>query len=202
MSTGALEPVAEPEKLGKSFRRIGWIGFWLQLILGAVPLIGGGVLLLLNQTAIMPGGRFDVIGYLALASLVILFLTTLWFFRYTRLGRRLEAQEATPPTGRRLGRIVWTGLVASSVGILFSTVVMVVEVAYLLVNFLEAPQAGLPVIQTTNGENGGATWISAIDMMSLMTLILMVAAEIIVLVLGLWLLYRVTQSSRSPAKAA
>ena len=92
-------------------------------------------------------------------------------------------------------------MAASSVGILFSTIAMVVEVACLLINFLEAPQAGLPVVQTNLGE-GAAFWISAIDMVSLMALILAVAGEIVVLMLGLWLLYRAARTRPSPRRSA
>jgi hypothetical protein len=62
---------------------------------------------------------------------------------------------------------------------------------------LEAPQAGLPVIQTNLGE-GAAFWISTIDMVSLMALSLAVAGEIVVLVLGLWLLYRASLRAAEP----
>jgi hypothetical protein len=116
--------------------------------------------------------------------------------RHAKLGERLE-QGDQGWTRARLTRIVWIGLAASSVGILFSTVAMVVEVACLLINFLEAPQAGLPVIQTNLGE-GAAFWISTIDMVSLMALSLAVAGEIVVLVLGLWLLYRASLRAAEP----
>jgi len=188
-------------RLGRTFRRIGWLGFWVQLVIGSIPLIIGATLFLFNRSALIPGGSLNLIGLLALASMLILAFTTLWFWRYVRVGRSIE-QGDSKWTPSKLSRIVWTGLTASCIGILFSTVVMVAEVAYLLVNFLEAPQAGLPVIQTTSGE-AGATWISAIDMMSLMALILTVAAEIIVLVLGLWLLSRVMAGgTKAAAKAA
>jgi len=202
MSQVASSASGDPadQSLGRSFRRLGWAGFWIQLVIGAVPLVIAGTLLLFDQSAILPGGRFTLISYLAIASLVILLVTVLWFFRYARLGRRIE-QGAVQRSPRRLKGIVWTGLTLSSIGILFSTVVIVVEVAYLLFRFLEAPQAGLPVIQTTAGD-GGATWISAIDMMSLMTLILAVAAEIVALVLGLWLLHRVSLRAAVPGGAA
>lgn len=197
----ATRPPGDPAdlSLAKSFRRVGWVGFWVQIVIGAVPLTVGAGLFLFNRNVVLPGGRFDLVGYLAIAGLLILVFTTLWFLRYARLGKRLE-QGAEAPSQRRLSRIVWTGLTASSIGILFSTIVMVVEVTYLLINFLEAPQAGLPVIQTTTGD-GGASWISALDMVSLMALILTVAAEIIVLVLGLWLLHRVLLRAHRAAGA-
>lgn len=184
--------------LGTTFRRVGWSGFWVQVVIGAVPLLVGAALFFANRGVVVPGGRFGLVEYLALASLLILVFTTFWFFRYARIGKRLQQGGGTL-TSRRLSRIVWTGLAASSIGILFSTVVMLAEVAYIMIYFLEAPQAGMPVIQTT--ADGGADWISAIDMMSPMTLILTVTAEIVVLVMGLWLLYRVTLRGPDPVVA-
>ena len=65
--------------------------------------------------------------------------------------------------------------------------IMLFEVAQLLIHFLRAPQAGVPVIQTTAA--GTATWVSAADMMSLMALILGLFGELTFLILSLWLLF-------------
>lgn len=180
--------------IGRTFRRVGMIGFWIQLVIAAFPVLVGLLLFFTNRAQLLPGGRFDFIGYLAIASLLILAFTTVWFLLYARTGSRIEKGEDIPAS--RLQRAVWIGLAASSLGIMFSTVVMIYEVAYLLVSFLEAPQAGVPVIQT----NTDAAWISAVDILSLKTLIMTVAAEVVVLVLGLWLLYRVTLSAPSGPK--
>ena len=70
--------------------------------------------------------------------------------------------------------------------------IMLFEVARLLIHFLRAPQAGVPVIQTTGA--GTATWVSAADMMSLMALILGMFGELTFLILSLWLLFRTAMS--------
>jgi hypothetical protein len=54
-----------------------------------------------------------------------------------------------------------------------------------LIHFLRAPQAGVPVIQTTGGIT--ASWVSAADMMSLVALIFGMFGEISVLTFSLWL---------------
>jgi hypothetical protein len=92
-----------------------------------------------------------------------------------------------------LNRAAWTGVVASTLGIVFSMLVMLVEVTQLLFYFLRAPQAGVPVIQTTGG--GPASWVSAADIMSLMALILSLWAELVVLLFSLWLLFRTRVAS-------
>lgn len=67
---------------------------------------------------------------------------------------------------------------------------MLFEVGQLLIHFLRAPQAGVPVIQTTGG--GVASWVSAADMMSLMALIVTMFGEFAVLAFSLRLLFRTT----------
>ena len=74
----------------------------------------------------------------------------------------------------------------------FTMLVMFFEVAQLLVYFLRAPQAGIPVVQTTAG---AASWVSAADIMSLMALLLTMFVEVIVLAFSLWLLFRATIAS-------
>jgi hypothetical protein len=67
---------------------------------------------------------------------------------------------------------------------------MMFEVVQLLLYFLRAPQAGVPVIQTTS--SGSASWVSAGDMVGLLGLIFTMVVEIAVLALSLWLLFRTT----------
>ena len=74
--------------------------------------------------------------------------------------------------------------------------VMLAETALLLLYFLRAPQAGVPVIQTSGPEQ--ATWISALDVMSLLALILIAFGEFVVLTFSLWLLFRTTLAYEQP----
>ena len=68
-----------------------------------------------------------------------------------------------------------------------------IETGHLLFYFLAAPQGGVPVFQTS--DSGPTGWVSAVDMMSLMALSLFVFAELVVLILSLWLLFRTMQVS-------
>jgi len=65
---------------------------------------------------------------------------------------------------------------------------MMFEVIQLLLYFLRAPQAGVPVIQTAGA--APASWASAADVLSLLGLIFTMLVEIAVLTLSLWLLFR------------
>ena len=158
----ALRPSAS-DSLARAFSRLGWLGFWMQIAIGAIPVVL--ILYAFVFGSARPAGTrsgFPLIQYLTIASLLVLAFTTVWFYRYTRLAARL-ADPARRPTEFSVQRTVWTGVMASTIGIIFSMLVMFFEVAQLLIYFLRAPQAGIPVVQTTSG---AASWVSAADIVS------------------------------------
>lgn len=169
--------------LAKTFWRLGWIGFWSQIGFGSIPVITIIYALILGR------GGISLIEYLTFADLLVLGFTTIWSYRYTRLGRQL-ANSGPRPSLLVLRRAAWIGVAVSALGIIFSMMVMLFEVARVLIHFLRAPQAGVPAIQTTG--SGIASWVSAADMMSLMALILGMFGELAVLIFSLWLLFRAT----------
>jgi hypothetical protein len=87
---------------------------------------------------------------------------------------------------------VWTGVVASTVGMFVSMLVIIIEAGNLLFFFLRAPQGGIPVVQTSGNT---PYWVSTMDMVSLMAAILTLFAELLVLVFSLWLLFQTTLGS-------
>ena len=190
MNTSPVTGPSINEGLSRAFSRLGWIGFWLQIAIGSIPiallvyavLFGGG-------DRVGTRGGFALIGYLTIGSLLVLAFTTICFYRYTRLANRIADPDRRPPI-QSLQRAAWIGAAASTLGIVFSALVMMFEVVQLLPYFLRAPQAGIPVIQTTS--SGSASWVSAGDMVSLMGLIFTMLVEIAVLTLSLWLLFRTT----------
>jgi hypothetical protein len=176
--------LSSAEGPAKAFWRLGWIGFWTQIGFGSLPVV-------LIVYALIFGTRAgnSLIGLLTLASLLLLAFTTVWSYRYTRLAQQLADPERRP-SHFVVQRAAWIGVAGGAAGIVFSMLVMLFEVAQLLIHFLRAPQAGVPVIQTTGA--GTATWVSAGDMMSLMALILGMFGELVFLTLSLWLLFRTT----------
>jgi Protein of unknown function (DUF3611) len=189
--------LSKGESLARTFRRLGWIGFWVQIGFGLIPVILGvyGLMFGRNPGAGTRGG-IPLIEYLTFAGLLVLAFTTVWSYRYTRLGQQLADPERRPSQSV-LRRAAWIGVSASALGIVFSMLVMLFEVTQLLIHFLRAPQAGIPVIQTTGA--GTASWVSAADMMSLVALIFGVFGEIVVLTFSLWLLFRMTIASQDLA---
>src|SRR6478752_4759142 len=178
----AFRPSAN-DSLARAFTRRGWLGFWMQIAIGAIPV--ALIFYAFVFGSARPAGTrsgFPLIQYLIIASLLVLAFTTICFYRYTRLAARL-ADPARRPTELSVQRTVWTGVMASTIGIVFSMLVMF---------FLRAPQAGIPVVQTTSGP---ASWVSAADILSLMALLLTMFVEVSVLIIGLCLLLRAATAS-------
>jgi hypothetical protein len=188
------------ESLSASFSRLGWIGFWLQVAIGSLPvaLLVYSLLFGAND-GIGTRGGFAPIWYLTIGSLLVLAFNTIWFWRYTRLAHRIVEPDLCPPM-RSLQRAAWIGVAASTIGIVFSALVIMFEAVQLMLYFLRAPQAGVPVIQTTGG--GAASWVSASDMLGLMGLIFTMVVEVAVLTLSLWLLFRATAAAAEVGHAA
>ncbi len=180
-------------ELARSFSRLGWIGFWTQIVVGMIPILLMAYSFIFAQSVSGPRAGLPIVEYLTLAGLTILVFTTVWFYRYTRLAQLIR-DPARRPTETELARTVWIGLLASSIAILFTILVMFIEVAHLLFYFLSAPQGGVPVIQTAGPT--AASWVSAVDMLSLMSMVMTLMAELVVLIFSLWLLFRVTEGSQ------
>lgn len=180
------------QNLAKTFSRLGWIGFWVQIVVGSIPLLLMAYAFVFTRSPSGPRAGLAIVEYLTVASLLILIFTIVWFHRHTRLAKRIADPQTCPPVSSVI-RSVWTGLMASSIGLLFSMIVMMIETGHMLFYFLAAPQGGVPVIQTTGADP--VSWVSAVDMMSLTALSLSVFTELVVLILSLWLLFRTMQVS-------
>jgi len=189
----AIRP-SKGSNLGKAFSRLGWIGFWLQVVFGSLPIVLLIYFLAFSTSGSVSRSGIPFIEYLVFANLLLLFFTAFWSYRYTRLGRRLlDPNPERRPSETYVMGVAWTGVVASTVGMLFSMIVIVVEAANMMFFFLRAPQGGIPVVQTSGA--GALYWVSSVDMVSLTALILALFGELIVLVISLWLLFRATLGS-------
>ena len=178
--------------LAKTFQRSGRVGFWLLIVLGAFPVLLMLYVFSFSGSISGPRAGLPIVGYLTAVNLVLLVFVAFWFYRYQELGRRIGSAESRPSETTVVRRI-WVGVVASGLGIVFSLMVMLIEVGHLLFYFLAAPQGGLPTIQTTPGSLDGS-WVSAVDLASLFSLVLVLAAEVLATIFGLWLLFRSTHT--------
>jgi hypothetical protein len=180
-------PPAKARSLAGTFFRLGWAGFWLQVVFGSLPILGLAYYLTFSIRNPDVEGGFGFMEVLAILNLLLLLFTTWWSFGYTRIARELRDPEKSVSQPYVI-RTVWTGVVATTTGMLLSMVAILIETARVLAYFMKAPQGGVPVIQT-----GGAAsphFVTTFDLMCLMALVLFLCAEMIVLVFGLWLLFR------------
>ena len=188
----ALRRILNPsvsDSLANGFSRLGWTGFWIQIVIGIVPLT---LIIYAQSTGGTTRRGLLLVGYLTIAGFLVLIFTTVWFYRYTRLAERIS-NPTLRPSLFLVQKAAWIGVASSALGIVFSMLVVLFEVAQLLIYFLRAPQAGVPVIQTTGA--GQASWVSAADIMHLMALVVTTFGEFTVLVFSLWLLFRTTLPS-------
>ena len=184
---------AKPEKLSRQFSRLGWLGFWIQVTMLAIPLVLLVYVLFLRGPDTPHRLGIDLSNYLSYGSLVIMAFTTFWFWRYTRIGKRI-ADPALRPPRTSVERTLWTGLWASGLGIAFSMDMLFGAVGRMLFILLANPQTGIMIAPGPGGNPVQS--ISAIDAISLTTLLLILAAELIVLGFSAFLLFRTT---RAPA---
>ena len=176
---------AERGGLARHFVRVGRIGFWLQLIL----LI---VVLFLAVSVVRFGGSGQAARYLSLGN-VVSFLalalpvfTTVWFRHYVGLGRQMEV-SATPPSLRKLERRAWIGVSAGAIGAVLSLLMLFGAISNLLYVLITAPQVGLMISPATSGDGGLS--VSAIDAVSLLSLLITLTTELVVIALSLWLVF-------------
>lgn len=190
---GQMVGFSPRNSLAGSFRRVGKIGFWAQVVIGVISIS----LAIYAFTLGRQGGGLGTRGglalteYLTILSLLILAFTTAWSYRYVGLAERIEVPSRRPQISA-VKRVVWIGVVCTIIGLILSMLIMLFETAQLFLYFLRAPQAGIPVVQVT-GER--ASWVSAGDILGLAVVILTTFVEVLVLSLGLWLLFRTLMPS-------
>lgn len=105
------------QKIGEAFRKVGWISFWVQIVLGVISSI---ILLFASATFSQagtqnPGSNLGF--FFAIASLFALYISTFWAFRYTRFGRNLKAaDDAARPSRAEAMQLVRQGLWGNLIG--------------------------------------------------------------------------------------
>jgi hypothetical protein len=138
----------------------------------------------------------DLSNDLSYGSLAVMVFTTIWFLRYTRIGRRIADPALRPPQSSVI-KTAWIGLWASCVGIVFSVLLMFSAVGRLLFVLLTNPQTGLQVAPGPGGDPSLS--LSAVDAVSLTSLLIILTAESIVLGFSIWLLFQASSPASHKA---
>lgn len=131
-------------RIASSFRLVGWISFWIQVVLGV---IAGGILLFASATfgARSSGGNPGTGTGLILASLGLLavFVSAYWAFRYAQLGRRLRSGDPNKrPSPQSAIQALRIGLILSMAGMLITLMGGQALIGSLLGKALTQPQGG------------------------------------------------------------
>ncbi len=192
------QPIAYPEQLSRDFLRLGRLGFWMQVILLIVPLTLLLYVLVLRTPDPARTSSIDLANYLSIGSLVLLAFTTFWFYRYIGLANKI-ADPAQRPSRDDVTNKIWIGISAGCIGIVFSMILLFSAVGSMLFTLLTLPP-GVVIAPASTGSS--AEFVTAADAVTLLSVIIVLAAELIVLGLSIWLLFQATRNSKGVANPA
>jgi len=190
-------PIEKRQRIGDQFVSLGRVGFYLQLALLVVPLLLAVYIFLLRRAGPADAGPVSLGNYISFLSTLVMMFTTYWFYRYIRLGERIRDPARTPPRSVAVSTL-WVGFWAGWLGIVLSMLLLFAAAWRMMFVLLSNPQSGM-ILAPTLGTNPTYS-ISAIDAVTLSSLVVSLGAELLVLGLTLWLLFRVTWPSKAEAK--
>lgn len=140
------------------------------------------------------GGRAGAGNLLAFLGLALPLFTTWWCWRYRQFGRRLAAD---PAAGGGAARMAWIGVWAGTAGVVVSLLSLFGAASALLFVMLANPQVGIQVSPANAGVS--AYTVSAVDAVSIMSLLLTLAAELLVVAISLRLVFLATRGTAADA---
>ena len=181
-----------PRRIALAFRRLGWIGFWCQVILGLIPVILMIFQWIFSSTPQLLGSP-DSGNILSFLDILTLLFTIYWCFRYTRLASKLEDANQRLAKGR-ITKEVWIGIIANVVVIFLAVLIGMISVGGLLYVVLSIPQGATTILQPTPGGTvlNPAAKIVPMDMLGLLAVMNVILAGLIGIIVSLWLLYRLS----------
>lgn len=192
------QPIAYPEQLSRDFHRLGTLGFWIQIVLLIIPLVLLLYVLVLRTPDPTRISSIDFANYLSIGSLALLVFTTFWFYRYIGLAKKI-ADPARRPSQDAVTNIVWIGIWAGCIGICFSMILLFNAAGQLLFTLLTIPPG---VVIAPTGTGNSTEFVTAADAVTLLSVIIVLTAELIVLGLSIWLLFQATRTSKGVSNAA
>ena len=73
--------LSKPESLARPFSRLGWIGFWMQVVLIILPVILLLYVLFISSPESAQRKGIDLSNYLSYGSLLVMLFTIFWFYQ-------------------------------------------------------------------------------------------------------------------------
>ncbi len=160
---------------------LGWTGFWIQLGLTIVAGLTLGFAIL--DPTLNLGLKSGVSLLSVLGGIAALGLSIYWFFRYVRLGKRLEAPEpALHPNRKEIVQILQLGVLINLVAMLLTLVGIETIMGALLLKTLSVPQ-GATIYRT-------GQLIEPIDIFVVQANISMIVAQFVGIGIPFWLVSR------------
>ena len=189
--SSSRSPASSLQAIARELRLIGWIGFWIQLVLGVVSAVILLVFAVFGQRGSTsgnnPGTGFGV--FLAICGLVCLGVSIYLAFRYTRLGTQLQS---TNPNNRprkiETVKALRLGVIVNLAGILLTLLGAQAIVGTFAARAISQPQLAIYAPQ-----QGNQSWITGLDMFAIQANTNIVFAHFAGLVAGLWLLNRINK---------
>lgn len=139
-------PPSTLQQIAVAFRLVGWISFWIQLVLGVVStliLLSASVSREVSTQAQSSAGTGVGIVF-AVSGVVTLGLSVYLTFRYTRVGRRLQSSnQSNRPRKADTIQILRLGLIVNLVGMLLTILGAQAIAGTLILRSLTLPQTGL-----------------------------------------------------------
>ena len=179
-----------PHRIALAFRRLGWIGFWCQVVLGLIPIALMTFQWIFSSNSQLIGVP-DSGNILSFLDILTLLFTIYWCFRYTRLANKLENPNQRPAKGR-VTKEIWIGIIANLGVILLAVLIGIITVGGLLYAVLSIPQGATTILQPTPGGTvlNPAAKIVPMDMLALLAVMNVILAGLIGLMVSLGLLSR------------
>jgi hypothetical protein len=183
-----------PEQIARNCRILGWIGFWLQVALGVIPLLVmlGLVVARLGQ---WPGGVFSLGLWLGVLCLAFLIFSTYWSYRYTRLAGRLRVRESRP-TKSGVKRALRIGLLANLAVMAIAILIALGYVSQITFRMLTVPQ-GATVLTPNQAVPQGAL-VSPSNMLAIQAIVHAMAAGLIGIIIAGLLIQQVSRHQNAP----
>jgi len=183
-------PNPTPQELARSFRWLGWTGFWLQALLGFIPILVV-VTNVLFGTRRSPLGGFSVGLWLAILCLLALVFSIYWCFRYTQLANKLGIRELRPAKFQVLRDLKW-GLMVNLSIMTLAVIIALSRVSTLTLKMLTLPQGATVVAPSQVGTTiAPGALITPSNMIAIQAMVSAIAAGLVGTVVALLLLYQV-----------